>query len=88
MLTLGFSGRPGKISLTNKVHESTLIIIMKNQTKPDEFLTIEEVAKILKVTKVTLYRMARKGKIPAVKFGKAWRINSKLLEALREGKTI
>jgi len=88
MLMLGFSGRLGKISLTNKVHESTLIIIMKNQTKPDEFLTIEEVAKILKVTKVTLYRMARKGKIPAVKFGKAWRISSKLLEALREGKTI
>jgi len=61
---------------------------MTPQTTQDEFLTIEEVAKILKVTNVTLYRMARKGKIPAVKFGKAWRISSRLLESLHEGKKI
>jgi len=53
-----------------------------------EFLTIEEVAERLKVTKVTLYRMARKGKIPAVKFGKSWRINSQLLEELLKGKEV
>ncbi|MFH1244447.1 MAG: helix-turn-helix domain-containing protein [bacterium] len=52
----------------------------------DEFLTIDELAKILKVTKVTLYRMARKGKIPAMKFGKAWRISSRLLEDMRAGR--
>lgn len=48
----------------------------------DEFLTIDEVAKRLKVTKVTVYRMARKGKLPAIKFGKAWRISSKKLAEL------
>lgn len=48
----------------------------------DEFLSIEETADKLKVSKVTLYRMARKGKIPAVKFGKVWRVSSKLLSEL------
>ena len=52
----------------------------------DEFLTIEELAKILKVTKVTLYRMARAGKIPAMKFGKSWRVSSRLLEDMRAGR--
>lgn len=61
---------------------------MKQQTEQDEFLTIEELAKILKVTKVTLYRKARKGLIPAVKFGKSWRIPSRLVQEIRDGKTI
>jgi excisionase family DNA binding protein len=47
----------------------------------DEYLTIEEAAKALKMSKITIYRMARKGQLPAVKFGKSWRISSiKLLE--------
>ncbi|PIY72421.1 DNA-binding protein [Candidatus Roizmanbacteria bacterium CG_4_10_14_0_8_um_filter_33_9] len=51
-----------------------------------KYLTIEEVAEQLKVNKVTVYRLARKGKIPAFKFGKAWRISSAKLEKLFEGK--
>lgn len=50
----------------------------------DEYLTIEEVAKRLKISKVTIYRMAQKGKLPAVKFGKSWRISSKKLAELFE----
>lgn len=47
----------------------------------EEYLTIEEAAKALKMSKITIYRMARKGQLPAVKFGKSWRISSiKLLE--------
>jgi len=52
----------------------------------DDFLTIEELAKILKVTKVTLYRMARAKKIPAMKFGKSWRVSSRLLEDMKAGR--
>lgn len=42
----------------------------------EEYLTIDEVAKKLKVSKITVYRMARKGQIPAVKFGRSWRVSS------------
>lgn len=50
----------------------------------EEYLTIEETAKRLKISTVTIYRMAQKGKLPAVKFGKAWRISSKKLAELFE----
>jgi len=53
--------------------------------KEQEYLTIEEVAKKLRVAEATVYRMARKGEIPAVKFGKVWRVdNSKLKNKLNK----
>ncbi|MBI2019056.1 helix-turn-helix domain-containing protein [Candidatus Daviesbacteria bacterium] len=52
----------------------------------EEYLTPEEVAKILKVEKITIYRMCRAGKLPAVKFGKVWRISSKKLREVLEEK--
>jgi excisionase family DNA binding protein len=40
-----------------------------------EFLSVEEVANILKVTKMTIYRYIKAGKITACKVGKDFRIN-------------
>jgi len=54
----------------------------------EEFLTPEEVADRLKVKKITIYRMCRAGKIPAAKFGRAWRISSRLFTELSQGKEI
>lgn len=54
---------------------------MKNQ-----YLTIEEVSKKLRVNKRTVYRLAVKGEIPAFKFGKSWRIDKTKLEKLFEKK--
>ncbi|HAP37810.1 hypothetical protein A2574_00680 [Candidatus Shapirobacteria bacterium RIFOXYD1_FULL_38_32] len=53
---------------------------MENQ----EYLTINEAAEKLKLAKVTIYRMARRGQLPAVKLGKAWRISSQKLAELFE----
>lgn len=53
----------------------------------EEFLTVDEVAARLKVAKATIYRMARKDKIPAVKFGKVWRFSSLRLSELFDVKT-
>jgi excisionase family DNA binding protein len=39
------------------------------------WLTIEEAAKHLKIGKSTLYQMARDGKVPAQKLGRAWRFD-------------
>lgn len=50
-----------------------------------EYLTIEEVAKRLRVNKRTVYRLAIKGQIPAFKFGKSWRISAAKLEKFIEG---
>jgi excisionase family DNA binding protein len=40
----------------------------------DEFLTPEEAAKLLKVTRRTIYNWLKAGKVPAVQFGRGWRI--------------
>lgn len=53
----------------------------------EEYLTIEEVAKRLKISTITAYRMARKGQIPAVKFGKVWRVSSMRLSELFQDKS-
>lgn len=50
----------------------------------EEYLTIEEAARKLKVAKATIYRMARSKRIPAVKIGKVWRISSLQLSKLFE----
>ena len=39
----------------------------------DEILTIDEVAKYLRVSERTVYEWAQKGEIPAGKIGTAWR---------------
>ncbi len=40
----------------------------------DEFLTLEEIAKRLKIKEFTVRDWARKGILPAYKFGKTYRV--------------
>lgn len=41
--------------------------------RPDEILTIDEVAIYLKAGKRTVYRLAASGQLPAFKLGGTWR---------------
>ena len=50
----------------------------------DSILTLEEVSRYLKINKATVYRMAKAGKIPAMKVGKVWRFKRAKLEAWLE----
>jgi excisionase family DNA binding protein len=40
------------------------------------WLTLEEAARYLKMGKSTIYDLARKGKVPAHKMGRAWRFDA------------
>jgi len=40
-----------------------------------KLMTIKEMADYLRLSKVTVYKMTRQGKIPALKIGKQWRYN-------------
>lgn len=40
---------------------------------PSEILTVEDVARFLRVPKSTVYKLARLGRLPASKIGKHWR---------------
>lgn len=46
----------------------------------DEILTLDEVAAYLKAGKRTVYRLAKKGEIPAFKLGGTWRFRRSELE--------
>jgi excisionase family DNA binding protein len=46
----------------------------------DEFYTLKELSKQLKLSTDTIYRMVRKGKIPAVKIGKKWRFRKSRID--------
>ena len=39
----------------------------------DSWMTLEEIAQYLKVSKDSIYRLAQKGEIPASKIGNLWR---------------
>ena len=45
-----------------------------------EFLTIPEVAKVLRVAVRTAYSLAREQRLPAIKVGTQWRISRAALE--------
>lgn len=52
---------------------------MINEDKQEEYYSIEEVSKILKVAYLTVYRWVTSGKLRAVKAGKQYRISVKSL---------
>ncbi len=41
--------------------------------KPGDILTIEELGAYLRISKSTLYKLVREGKIPSQKIGRRWR---------------
>ncbi len=44
------------------------------------WLTIEEVAQYLKVSKETIYKMVQQKQIPASKLGSQWRFNQQVVD--------
>ena len=38
------------------------------------FLTVAEVAEIMRVSKMTVYRLVHAGELPAVRFGRSYRV--------------
>jgi excisionase family DNA binding protein len=46
----------------------------------EDIMTLEEVAKYLKVKPQTIYTWAQDGKIPAAKLGKEWRFRKSMID--------
>ena len=51
-----------------------------NQDGENQFLTVEDVAKRFCVDMTTIYRLAQKGKLPAIKIGSQWRFHQSSLK--------
>lgn len=52
---------------------------------PDvRFLTVAEVAELMRVSKMTVYRLVHAGELPAVRFGRSYRVpESAVADALQ-----
>ena len=46
----------------------------------DEIMTLEQVARYLKLKPQTVYKWAQEGQIPAAKLGKEWRFRKRILD--------
>ena len=44
------------------------------------FLTVAEVAAVMRVSKMTVYRLVHKGDLPAVRVGRSFRVSEKAVQ--------
>jgi excisionase family DNA binding protein len=49
------------------------------------FLTVAEVAAIMRVSKMTVYRLVHSGELPAVRVGRSFRVPEKAVHEYLEG---
>jgi excisionase family DNA binding protein len=49
------------------------------------FLTVAEVAAIMRVSKMTVYRLVHAGELPAVRVGRSFRVPEKAVHSYLEG---
>ena len=54
----------------------------ENAPTKDEVLTVQEVATYLKVSRSTVWRWCKNGKLPAFRIGREWRIHREALDKL------
>jgi excisionase family DNA binding protein len=50
-----------------------------------QFLTVAEVAAIMRVSKMTVYRLVHSGELPAVRVGRSFRVPEKAVHEYLEG---
>ena len=58
-----------------------------NQSQQDKFLTIAEVADIMRVSKMTVYRLVHGGELPAVRVGRSFRVSESAVNAYLNAST-
>ncbi|MCV7191004.1 helix-turn-helix domain-containing protein [Mycolicibacterium thermoresistibile] len=49
-----------------------------------QFLTVAEVASLMRVSKMTVYRLVHSGELPAVRVGRSFRVHAKAVHDLLE----
>lgn len=77
-------------AVEDKMREAMRLGAVNSLTKPfdiDEILTIAQVAHYLKVHELTIYKLAKEGRIPAFKVGGQWRFEKRVLDRWIKSKT-
>jgi excisionase family DNA binding protein len=53
-----------------------------------KFLTVAEVAQVMRVSKMTVYRLVHAGEMPAVRFGRSYRVPENAVEQYLKGAVV
>lgn len=53
-----------------------------------KFLTVAEVAEVMRVSKMTVYRLVHSGEMPAVRFGRSFRVPENAVEQYLKGAVV
>ena len=62
---------------------------MSQETGRVRYLTVEEVAAVMRVSKMTVYRLLHSGELPGVRVGRSFRVPQDALDAyLRSSSTV
>ena len=62
---------------------------MSQESGRPRYLTVEEVAGVMRVSKMTVYRLLHSGELPGVRVGRSFRVPQDALEAyLRSSATV
>ena len=48
----------------------------------EKLMTVKQVSEYLQMNRMTIYKMARKGDIPALKIGSEWRFKKELIDKM------
>ena len=54
------------------------------QQSRTQFLTVAEVAALMRVSKMTVYRLVHNGELPAVRVGRSFRVHAKAVHDMLE----
>jgi excisionase family DNA binding protein len=58
---------------------------MKNTQEASQIMTVEDVAEFLKLSKITIYKLVKKGQLPGFRVGNSWRFRrDKILEIVSQ----
>jgi len=63
------------------------LTVGQSSVPAEELFTTDEVAEMLKVHRVTVWRWCKSGKLPAIQVGQQWRIRASDLQAFIEART-
>jgi excisionase family DNA binding protein len=59
---------------------------MDNEEQRPRFMTVAEVAAMMRVSTMTVYRLIKGGELPAVRFGKSYRLDEAEVDAYLAGR--
>jgi excisionase family DNA binding protein len=55
-------------------------MILERRRKMDKLLTVTELSEYLRLNKVSIWKYAKEGKLPAFKIGRCWKFSKRIID--------